>query len=99
MSAKLSIGKEKPESHDLRSIVAWNVRRHRISNKLSQEQLAFEAGLDRTYVSALERRVWNVALSNIEKLAHALRIPAWQLLYVPSELNDESKKETTSTKL
>lgn len=99
MSAKLSTPAKKPENDDLRSVLAWNVRRHRILNNLSQEQLAFEAELDRTYVSALERRVWNVALSNIEKLATALKVPAWQLLYVPDELNDESKNETSSTKL
>ena len=83
MSAKLSISKEKPESDDLRSILAWNVRRLRTLNKLSQEQLAFASDLDRTYISALERRVWNVALSNIEKIAKALNVHGWQLLRPP----------------
>lgn len=83
MSAKLSTTKDKPEGKDLRSILAWNVRRHRVVRKMSQEQLAFEAELDRTYISALERRVWNVSLSNIEKIADALQVPAWQLLHAP----------------
>lgn len=97
MSAKLSIPAKKPEGQDLRSILAWNVRRHRIFNKLSQEQLAFEAELDRTYISALERCIWNVALSNIEKIANALKIPAWQLLYVPNEFHEEPQKNAQLT--
>ena len=39
-----------------------------------------ECGLDRTYVSAVERSKWNVSLANIEKLAVALEIPVWSLL-------------------
>nr|WP_281287831.1 helix-turn-helix transcriptional regulator [Extensimonas perlucida] len=46
----------------------------------SQERLALTCNLDRTSVSALERRVWNVSLSNIEKIALALDKEAWRLL-------------------
>lgn len=46
----------------------------------SQERLALTCDLDRTYVSALERRVWNVSLSNIEKIALALDTEPWRLL-------------------
>lgn len=91
MSAHLSKTKEKPEGDDLRAVVAWNVRRFRTLNKLSQEQLAFEANLDRTYVSALERRIWNVSLSNIERLAKALNVPPWQLLYLPEIISEEQQ--------
>lgn len=83
MAAKLSTAKEKPDGEDLRSVLSWNVRRYRVERKLSQEQLAFESELDRTYISALERRVWNVALSNVERIAKALGVPAWKLLYLP----------------
>jgi len=93
MSAHLSKTKEKPEGDDLRAIVAWNVRRFRTLNKLSQEQLAFEANLDRTYVSALERRIWNVSLSNIERLARALSVPPWQLLYLPENVSEERQNK------
>jgi transcriptional regulator with XRE-family HTH domain len=40
---------------------------------LSQEELAEEAGLHRTYVSSAERGQRNVSLVNIEKLCRALR--------------------------
>ena len=49
----------------------------------SQERLAFECELDRTYVSAVERSRWNVSLSNIERLARALEAPIWELLRPP----------------
>ncbi len=51
----------------------------------SQERLALTCDLDRTYVSALERRVWNVSLSNIEKIALALDTEPWQLLVPVSQ--------------
>ena len=42
-----------------------------------------ECELDRTYVSAVERSRWNVSLSNIERLALALGVEPWSLLYPP----------------
>ena len=46
----------------------------------SQERLAMECELDRTYVSAVERERWNVSLSNIDRFALALDVSAWELL-------------------
>jgi transcriptional regulator with XRE-family HTH domain len=50
------------------------VRAARLSQGLSQEDLAAEAGLDRTYISGLERGARNPALSTVEKVSRALRI-------------------------
>jgi transcriptional regulator with XRE-family HTH domain len=47
---------------------------------LSQEDLAADAGLDRTYVSGCERGVRNISLLNIYKLAGALKVDASELL-------------------
>lgn len=58
----------------------------------SQERLALTCDLDRTYVSALERRVWNVSLSNIEKIATALDTEPWRLL-VPVKLHQTGDAE------
>lgn len=65
---------------DLRKVVAVNVRTARKAARVSQEKLAEEAGLHRTYVGAIERAERNVSLDNIERLAVALRLAAWQLL-------------------
>lgn len=55
------------------------VRRARKAKGLSQEQLAQIAGLDRTYISGLERGVRNPALSTQERIAQALGVPLVEL--------------------
>ena len=80
MSAKPSPPKQKPASDDLRGVLAYRIRVLRVEKGWSQEQLALECELDRTYVSAIERSRWNVSLSNIERLAKALDVQPWTLL-------------------
>ncbi len=46
----------------------------------SQEYLAAEAGVNRTYLSAVERSEQNISLDNIYKLSVALKVPAGVLL-------------------
>ncbi|KAF0674884.1 UDP-N-acetylglucosamine 1-carboxyvinyltransferase [Profundibacterium mesophilum KAUST100406-0324] len=46
----------------------------------SQERLALESGLNRTYLSAVERSEQNISIDNIARLAAALGIEAWTLL-------------------
>lgn len=41
---------------------------------ISQEELAFRAGFHRTYVGMIERGERNITLSNMMKLANALKI-------------------------
>ena len=51
-----------------------NLKRIRLLTGISQEQLAERAGLDRTYVSSVERGKRNISLNNIFKLAEALNV-------------------------
>ena len=67
----------------LRGILAYNIRSLRFEQDVSQEELAFQCELDRTYISSVERCVWNVSLSNIEKIAEALHVEPWRLLVPP----------------
>jgi len=46
----------------------------RKDNKLTQEKLAEMTGLDRTYISDIERGVRNPSLKSLQKLAGALKI-------------------------
>ncbi|HTN15597.1 MAG TPA: helix-turn-helix transcriptional regulator [Sphingomonadaceae bacterium] len=69
----------------LRRIFAENLRRWRVERGLSQEVLADNAGIDRTYVSALERSVYSVSLDTVEKLAQALDIEPHQFLTTKSD--------------
>lgn len=55
-----------------RQVLAVNLRRIRQDLGWSQERLADEAGLHRTYIGGIEREERNVSLDNIEKLAHAV---------------------------
>jgi transcriptional regulator with XRE-family HTH domain len=57
---------------ELRKVFARNLKRLRLAAKLSQEELAFRADLDRTYISALERGLYSASVVTIERLSKAL---------------------------
>ena len=59
---------------DLRSIFATNLRRLRHAKGISQEDLAYTAEINRTYVSKLEKGVTYVGLEIIGKIAEVLEI-------------------------
>ncbi len=64
----------------LRDILARNMRQLRAERGLSQEALAHAAGLNRTYLSAVERAERNVSVDNIGRIAKGLKVEAWTLL-------------------
>lgn len=64
----------------LREVVARNMRRLRAERGWSQEFLAHEAGLNRTYLSAVERSEQNISLDNLYRVANGFGIEAWLLL-------------------
>lgn len=67
-----------------REILAINMIRLRGERGWSQEDLAFEAGLHRTFVAHVERQIRNISIDNVERLAHAFGLQVHQLL-TPSE--------------
>ena len=50
------------------------VREQRLLLGLSQEELAGRAGVHRTYVGMIERAEKNITLTNVEKIAKALKL-------------------------
>jgi transcriptional regulator with XRE-family HTH domain len=67
-----------------RAVLAQNLVLLRRKRGWSQEELAFEAGLHRTFVGHVERQVRNISLDNIERLARTLGVPVHVLL-TPTE--------------
>ena len=56
------------------NIFGKNVRKYRNQLNISQEELAYRAGLHRTYIGMIERAEKNITLINIEKIAKALNV-------------------------
>ncbi len=65
---------------DIRKQVGVNLQRLRREKGWSQENLAFESGLHRTYISGIERGVRNPTVMIIEKLAKTLGVLPAKLL-------------------
>lgn len=66
---------------EIRRILADNLRAYRKAAGYSQEGLAHEVGIHRTYVSGVERGIRNPTIEVLEKLARPLGIPAWKLIH------------------
>ena len=56
------------------------VKKLRRAKGWSQEKLAKEAGLHRTYIGSIERRERNISLVNVERIAKALNVNIKNLL-------------------
>jgi transcriptional regulator with XRE-family HTH domain len=81
-------------------VFSRNLRLVRIHQGRSQERLAAEAGLDRTFVGSLERGLRNISIDNIELLCNAVGKPAHELLDpdLPAKLGlDESAMRAPRT--
>jgi transcriptional regulator with XRE-family HTH domain len=66
------------------ALVARNLRRMRVKQDLSQENLAVDAGIDRTYVSRIERGLENPTIAILEQLARAMHEPIVEFFREPT---------------
>lgn len=66
-------------------LLGRNVRMQREARGLSQEQLAFEAGMKRSYLSELERGLRNPSVRALGRLAAALEVDPSVLVSEPPE--------------
>ncbi len=55
--------------------ISTTIRYYRKSKVLSQEELAHFSGLDRTYISGVERGVRNITIDSLEQIIEALEVP------------------------
>ena len=65
---------------DICSVIGTNIRKVRNSKKLSQEELAFKAGIDRSYLSEIENGYKNLSVIMLEQIAIALGVKVAMLL-------------------
>lgn len=72
-------------SQSLQQVVGAHVRRIRRERGLSQEELAHEIGLHRTFVGAVERGERNLTLQTVERIAAGLGVAATDLLLEPRD--------------
>lgn len=73
---------------DYFKILGANIRALRVSQELTQEQLAERCDLHRTYVGAIERGDRNVSLKNIVRIADVLNVSPSDLLKVHSNIKE-----------
>lgn len=69
---------------DLREVFAFNLRRLRHAKGLSQDDLAYEAGVSRSYLSQLEKGAYYASLKIVGKLASVLDVEPAELLKSPT---------------
>lgn len=62
-----------------RNLVAANVRRIRVALGVSQERLAFDAGVDRSYLGGMERGEANPTVDVLTRIAGTLGVPLAEL--------------------
>lgn len=68
-----------PPAGFAREVLAENMRSMRTERGWSQEVLAFETGLHRTFIAHCERSARNLSIDNIEKIANAFNVPISEL--------------------
>ena len=69
---------------DLRDVFAANLRRLRHAKGLSQDDLAYEAKISRSYLSQLEKGVFYASLKIVGKIANTLEVEPAELLKLPT---------------
>lgn len=72
---------------DARSRIAKNLRRLRTDRQISQEHLAVDSNVDRTYISGIENGSFNPSIDILERLATALSADIVEL-FVPLDGNE-----------
>ena len=68
-----------------RRLLALNLVRLRAQRGWSQEALAHESGLHRTFIAHVERQVRNASIDNVERLADALGVSVAAMFQLPPD--------------
>ena len=68
---------------DLRDVFATNLRRCRSAKGISQDALAYDAGVSRSYLSQIEKGKYYASLKIIGRIADTLGVEPAELLRLP----------------
>ncbi|WP_292070826.1 helix-turn-helix domain-containing protein [Brevundimonas sp. UBA7534] len=68
--------------------MAWNLRRLRTERGLSQERVAADSGIDRAYVSELERGLGNASIDLLDRLAALLQVSISEFFLEPTNIDE-----------
>lgn len=63
-----------------RELVGMNVKRLRVAREISQERLAFDSGVDRSYLGGVERGEENPTIDILDRIASTLGVHVGELL-------------------
>ena len=81
---------------DMAEAVGLAVRRVRKQRGTSQEELAWQADLHRTYISGVERGVRNPSLASLETIAEALEVRLSRLMTIAEQIQSGRIKVSTA---
>ena len=65
---------------DIETAFGKTLKKQRVEAKLSQEALAFECGVDRTFISLLERGLRQPTLKTLFKISSTLNVSPAQII-------------------
>lgn len=74
-----------------RALLAWNLRRLRAERGVSQERLAADAGVDRAYLSMVEREQGNATIDILDRMAAVLGVEIAEFFRMPAEGEERPK--------
>lgn len=74
---------------EVRATLSESLKRYRALRNLSQEDLATVAGVNRTFVSQIERQQKNVSIDSLRRLANALQCEVHQLLGGQAQVEED----------
>jgi transcriptional regulator with XRE-family HTH domain len=74
-----------------RALLAWNLRRIRVAQGLSQDRLAADSQIDRAYLGGIERQTENPSLDLMDRLAEVLDVSLAELMRQPAPGEDPPK--------
>jgi transcriptional regulator with XRE-family HTH domain len=81
---------------DLREVFAGNLRRLRHAKRMSQDDLAYEAEISRSYLSQLEKGAFYASLKIVGKVAQALDVQPAELLKITDQSIEKRASKSRS---